>query len=212
VLRAKHIALRTHAPPPPAAYIPLRKSFSSNYTIPKRAPVPDPPADTTVFQRSNSGTHSATKPKEEQRSQQPMHSRDYYGPDTASTANLHAKYEGCGRKGHTPDSCDRKEHPNWNPEHRSVLFADTAAGQAIAQEAKGTCLSCLPPSGVVWDPISQQWEECKALQDWRHKVERTRARSAGRSAPPLGNWPYNRPAPQPSGIPQRPPAVGKPLN
>ncbi len=44
----------------------------------------------------------------------------------------------------------------WNPAHRSVLFADTAAGRAVAREAKGTNLSCLPPSGVVWDSISQQ--------------------------------------------------------
>jgi hypothetical protein len=124
--------------PPPAAYIPLGKPLSSNYTIPKRAPVPDPPAETTVFQRSNSGAHSATKPREEQRTQS-VHSRaDYYGPNPASTSSQHTRCEGCGRKGHTPDSCDRKEHPNWNPAHGHVLFADTAVGQAIAREAKGT--------------------------------------------------------------------------
>jgi hypothetical protein len=45
----------------------------------------------------------------------------------------------------------------WNPAHGHVLFADTAVGQAIAREAKGTYLSCPPPFRVVWDPISQQW-------------------------------------------------------
>ena len=72
----------------------------------------------------------------------------------------------------------------WNPAHGHVLFADTAVGQAIAREAKGTYLCCLQPSGVVWDPISQQWEECTALQGWRRKIESTRAKSAGRSVPP----------------------------
>jgi hypothetical protein len=181
--------------------------LNSNYTIPKRVPVPDPPVDTTGLQRSNSGSHSAAKPRDEQRPQLPMHSRDYYGPNTASTSNQHAKCEGCGRKSYTPDSCDRKEHPNWNPEHRSVLFAETAAGRAIAREAKDTYLSCLPPSGVVWDPISQQWEECKALLDWRRKIERTRFTGCP-APPPSATGPYNRPAPQPSGIPQRPSAVG----
>ncbi len=45
----------------------------------------------------------------------------------------------------------------WNPAHGHVLFADTVVGQAIAREAKGTYLSCLPPFGVVLDSISQQW-------------------------------------------------------
>ncbi len=146
--------------------------------------MPDPPAETTEFLHSHSNAHRTTKPRDEQHLQQPVRSRDYYGANAAPTSNQHAKCEGCGRKGHTPDNCTRKKHPNWNPEHRSVLFADTAAGQAKAREAKGRYLSCLPPSGAVWDPISQQWEECKALQDWRHKIERARARWAGRSDPP----------------------------
>ncbi len=93
-----------------------------------------------------------------------------------------------------------------------VTFAETFAGQAVAQEAKGTYLSCLPPSGAVWDPILQQWEEFKALQDWRRKIERTRAKLAGGSVPPSTTDPYNRPTSQPSGNPQRPHAVGKPLH
>jgi hypothetical protein len=97
---------------------------------------------------------------------QSVHSRaDYYGPNSAATSSQHAKCEGCGRKGHTPDNCDRKEHPNWNPAYGHVLFADTAVGEAIAREAKGTYLSCLPPFGVVWDSILQQWEECEALHE-----------------------------------------------
>jgi hypothetical protein len=199
--------------PPPAAYIPLGKPLNSNYTIPKRALVPDPPAESTEFQQTNNTAHRATtKPRDEQRLQQPVHSRDYYGPNAAPTSKQHAKCEGCGRKGHTPDNCTRKEHPNWNSEHTRVTLADTAAGRTIAREAKGTYLSCLPPSGVVWDPISQQWEECKALQDWRRKIERTCARSTGRPVPPSATGPYNRPAPKPSGTPQRPSAVGKPLH
>jgi hypothetical protein len=42
--------------------------------------------------------------------------------------------------------------------HAFLLMSHSRpVGQAIAREAKGTYLSCLPPSGVVLDPISQQW-------------------------------------------------------
>jgi hypothetical protein len=74
--------------------------------------MPEHPAETTEFLHSHSSAHRATKPRDEQRLQQPVHSRDYYGPNTASTSDQHAKCEGCGRKGHTPDNCTRKEHPN----------------------------------------------------------------------------------------------------
>ncbi len=144
----------------------------------------DPPAKTTEFQQSNSSAHKATKPRDKQRLQQPARSNNYYGPNAAPTTEQHATCEGCSRKGHTPDNCTRKEHPNWNSEHTHVTFADTAEGRAIAREANGTYLSCLPPYGVVWDPISQQWGECTALQDWRRKIERARAKLAGRSVPP----------------------------
>ncbi len=62
--------------PPPAACIPLGKPLSSNYTIAKRAPVPDPPAETTEFQHSNSSAHRATKPRDEQCLQQPTRSNN----------------------------------------------------------------------------------------------------------------------------------------
>ncbi len=143
--------------PAPAPYIPLGKPLNSNYTIPKRAPAPDPPAETTEFQQTNNSAHRATaKPRDEQRLKQPLRSNNYYGPNAAPTAEQHATCEGCGRKGHTPDSCTRKDHPNWNSEHTRVHFADTAVSRAIAREASGIYLSCLPPSGVIWDPISQQ--------------------------------------------------------
>jgi hypothetical protein len=61
-----------------------------------------------------------------------------------------------------------------------------------------------------WDPISEQWEECQALQDWLRNIERARAKLAGRSVPPSTT--DNRPTRQPSGNPQRPHAVGKPLH
>jgi hypothetical protein len=35
----------SHPAPPPAAYIPLEKPLNSNYTIPRRAPVLDPPVE-----------------------------------------------------------------------------------------------------------------------------------------------------------------------
>jgi hypothetical protein len=107
-------------------------------------------------------------------------------PPTIITAdNQQLQCEGCGRKGHTPDTCRSREHANWNFEHATINFADTATGQAVQREARGTHLTCLPPSGVVWDPISKQWEECQALQeDWHHKIERARAKLAGRPIPP----------------------------
>jgi hypothetical protein len=48
--------------PPPAVYIALGKPLSSNYTIPRRASVLDPSAETTVFHRSSSTSLGATKP------------------------------------------------------------------------------------------------------------------------------------------------------
>ncbi len=168
----------------PAPYIPLGRPLNSNYSIPKRAAVQDPPAETTEFHQASSTAHRTTaKPRDEQRPQQPARSNNYYGPSAASTVDQHATCEGCGRKGHTPDSCTRRDHPNWNPDHLRVQFADTAAGRAIAREASGTYLCCLPPAGVIWDPISQQWEECTAIQDWRRKIVRAREKLADRSAP-----------------------------
>ncbi len=180
--------------PPPAAYIALGKPLNSNYTIPRRAPMPDPPAETTVFLRSSSTSLGATKPRDEQR-RSVQHRADYYGPQTQPTTttadNQQHKCEGCGRKGHTPDTCRSREHPNWNVEHATINFADTATGQAVQREARGTHLTCLPPSGVVWDPIFKQWEECQALLDWRHNIERARAKLAGRPVPPpLDNWTF----------------------
>ncbi len=181
--------------------------------------MPDPAAETKVFPRPSSTSLSAAKPRNEQR-QSVQHRTDYYGPfmngpfaQPATTAeNQHLKCEGCGRKGHTPDTCRSQEHPNWNAEHSRINFADTTTGQAVQREARGTHLTCLPPSGVVWDPISKQWEECQALLDWRHKIERARAKLAGRPIPPSTTGPSNRSTRQPSGNPQRSHAEGKPLH
>ena len=53
---------------PSAPYIPLGRPLNSNYTIPRRAPVPDSPAETPVFHRSSSSTSfgATTKPRDEQ--------------------------------------------------------------------------------------------------------------------------------------------------
>ena len=82
----------------------------------------------------------------------------------------------------------------------------------MQREARGTHLTCLPPFGVVWDPISKQWEECQALLNWRRNIERAREKLAGRPIPPSTTGPSNRSTRQPSGSPQRPHAEGKPLH
>ncbi len=46
--------------PAPAPYIPLGKPPNSNYSIPKRAAVQDPPAETTEFHQTSSTAHRAT--------------------------------------------------------------------------------------------------------------------------------------------------------
>jgi hypothetical protein len=170
--------------PPPAAHIALGMPLSSNYSIPKRATVPPSPEEATVRTHLNPRTNNAIRPRDEQRPQSVQDRADYYGPASDTASGQHASCEGCGRKGHTTDHCAMKAHPNWNAAHHGhVLFVDTAAGQAIAREARGTYLISLPPLGVVWEPISQQWEECEALHEWRRKIERTSARSAARSVP-----------------------------
>ncbi len=139
-----------------------------------------------------------------------------HGPRVLPTApaadSQQLQCEGCGHKGHTPDTCRSRHHANWNFQRATIKFADTATGQAVQRETRGTHLTCLPPSEVVWDPISKQWEECQGLLDWRQKIERSRAKSAGRPFPPSTTGPSNRSIRQPSGNPQRPHAEGKPLN
>jgi hypothetical protein len=62
--------------PPPAAYIALGKPLNSNYTIPRRAPVLDPPVESM--------------------------SHGHRVPPTAPAADSQQlQCEGCGRKGHT---------------------------------------------------------------------------------------------------------------
>ncbi len=101
--------------PPPAPYIALGKPLNSNYTIPRRAPVPDPPAETTVFQRSSSTSLGATKPRDKQR-QSVQHRADHYRPFTqpATTADYQQlKCEGCGRKSHLLDLAIRRQRPRF---------------------------------------------------------------------------------------------------
>jgi hypothetical protein len=147
----------------------------------------DPPAETTVFPRFSSTYLGVTNSRDEQR-QSVQHRGDLYGPftqpATTTADNQQLKCEGSGRKEHTPDTCRSREHANWNLEHANINFSDTTTGQAVQREARGTHLTCLPPSGAVWDPISKQWEECQALLDWRHKIERARAKLAGHPIPP----------------------------
>ncbi len=179
--------------------------------------MPDPPAETPVFYRSSSSTsHGAiTKPRDEQR--QPALHRAYH-PDPSTQPATAVDYqqprcEGCGRNGHTPDICRSWGHANWNLNHATISFAEeTSAGQAVQREARGTHLTCLPPFGVVWDPISKQWEEYQALLDWRRNIKRARAKLAGRPIPPSTTGPSNRSTRQSSGNPQSPHAEGKPLH
>jgi hypothetical protein len=72
--------------------------------------------------------------------------------------------------------------------HAFLLMSHSRpVGQAIAREAKGT----LPF-------VSSTFRSCLGS----HLTA---------AVPPSATGPYNRPAPKPSGIPQRPSAVGKPL-
>jgi hypothetical protein len=182
--------LQSSSGPSPAAYITLGKPLNSNYTNPKRAPSPEPSEETTVFPLSSSGAHSATRPRDEQRTQSVQSRADHYGPTSASTSSQQAPCEGCGRKGHTPDNCDRKEHPNWNPAHGHVLFADTSAGRVIAQEARGTYLSSLLPLGLSGIPSHSSGRSAKhsmsgAARSSAHAQGRQHAQSPPRQPVPI---------------------------
>jgi hypothetical protein len=39
--------------------------------------------------------------------------------------------EGCGRKGHTAEQCRCSMHPNWNADHATVKWKDTAVAKEI---------------------------------------------------------------------------------
>ncbi len=59
--------------------------------------------------------------------------------------------EGCGRKGHTAEHCKCNMHPNWNAEHATVKWKDTAVAKEIKLLANGRVRS-IPPNGVQWLP------------------------------------------------------------
>jgi hypothetical protein len=64
--------------------------------------------------------------------------------------------DGCGREGHTAKQCFCKRHPNWNTQHGSVKWKDSAIAKEIRKLANGN-LRSLPSEGVQWLPDDKVW-------------------------------------------------------
>jgi hypothetical protein len=64
--------------------------------------------------------------------------------------------EGCCRQGHTAAKCFSSRHPNWNTQHATVPWKNTAVAQEIRILANGD-LGSLPSDGVQWLSKDKLW-------------------------------------------------------
>jgi hypothetical protein len=77
--------------------------------------------------------------------------------------------DGCGREGHTADQCYSKKHPNWNSQHATVKWKESAIAKEIRKLANGP-LRSLPPEGVQWLPDNKVWIGGEKLRAWKLKI------------------------------------------
>jgi hypothetical protein len=49
--------------------------------------------------------------------------------------------DGCGREGHTAEQCYFRRHPNWNIQHGSVKWKDSAIAKEMRLLANGNLIS-----------------------------------------------------------------------
>ncbi len=92
-----------------------------------------------------------------------------YAPRAARAVADIIGCEGCGRQGHTAAKCFSTRHPNWNTQHATVQWRDTAVAQEIRILANGD-LRSLPPDGVQWLPEDKVWIGGEKLKAWKAKI------------------------------------------
>jgi hypothetical protein len=94
--------------------------------------------------------------------------------------------DGCGRKGHTAEQCYSRKHPNWNSQHATVKWKDSAIAEEIRKLANGN-LRSLPPDGVQWLPKNNFWAGGEKIKAWKAKLASSTDRSHNSSNQPGQN-------------------------
>jgi hypothetical protein len=98
--------------------------------------------------------------------------------------------EGCGMRGHTAAQCKSNRHPNWNAQHATVKWKDTAVAQEIRLLTNGEVRS-LPPDGVQWLPADKVWIGGEQLRAWKARItapfKRSHKASSAEGNPPDQN-------------------------
>ncbi len=89
--------------------------------------------------------------------------------------------DGCRREGHTAEQCFCKRHPNWNTQHATVKWKDSAIAKKIRYLANGSRRS-LPPKGVQWLPDDKVWIGGEKLKAWKAKMASSTNRSHNTSS------------------------------
>jgi hypothetical protein len=74
--------------------------------------------------------------------------------------------DGFGREGHTADQCYSKRHPNWNSQHATVKWKESAIAKEIRKLANGH-LRSLPPDGIQWRPEDNLLVGGEKLKAWK---------------------------------------------
>jgi hypothetical protein len=60
-------------------------------------------------------------------------------------------------------------HPNWNADHATVKWKDTAVAKEIKLLANGRVRS-IPPDGVQWLPADKLWIGGELLKAWKARL------------------------------------------
>ncbi len=74
--------------------------------------------------------------------------------------------DGCGREGHTAEQCYFKRYPNWNSQHATVKWKESAIAKEIRLLANRH-LRSLPPDGVQWLSEDRLWVGGEKLKVWK---------------------------------------------
>ena len=79
-------------------------------------------------------------------------------------------------------------HPNWNADHATVKWKDTAVAKEIKLLANGRVRS-IPPDGVQWLPADKLWIGGELLRAWKDRLAAPFSQTQKASSATAGNPP-----------------------
>ncbi len=79
-------------------------------------------------------------------------------------------------------------HFNWNADHTTVKWKDTAVAEEIKLLANGRVRS-IPPDDVQWLPANKLWIGGEQLKAWKARISALFSRSQKASSATEGNPP-----------------------